>query len=177
MEVMKLIKQIAKDNRQTIVMVTHDPRLADFADKIIHILDGKIQSVELIEHPIDSFEEAQAEGAAASEKDGKAGDADAAGKDGQTGNVAASEKGGQGEETATSGKEGQAGTAIPLDGTKEEGTANPKGKTQEEQGAKQPDASKKTAGMGKLFAKRETKEREQEKAPAQENNNKVVGQK
>ena len=55
MEVMKLIKQIARDNSQTIVMVTHDPRLADFADKIIHILDGKIQSVELVEHPIDEF--------------------------------------------------------------------------------------------------------------------------
>ncbi len=73
MEVMKLIKQIARDNNQTIVMVTHDPRLADFADKIIHILDGKIQSVELIEHPIDSFEEVAAEGAAAAEKDGKEG--------------------------------------------------------------------------------------------------------
>ena len=55
MEVMKLIKQIARDNHQTIVMVTHDPRLADFADKIIHILDGKIQSIELVEHPLDEF--------------------------------------------------------------------------------------------------------------------------
>jgi putative ABC transport system ATP-binding protein len=47
MEVMNLIKTIARDNNQTIVMVTHDRRLADFADRIIHILDGKIQSVEL----------------------------------------------------------------------------------------------------------------------------------
>jgi putative ABC transport system ATP-binding protein len=47
MEVMSLIKNIAKDNKQTIVMVTHDRRLADFADRIIHILDGKIQSIEL----------------------------------------------------------------------------------------------------------------------------------
>ncbi|MFU0827196.1 MAG: ATP-binding cassette domain-containing protein [Lachnoclostridium sp.] len=47
MEVMNLIKSIAKDNNQTIVMVTHDKRLADFADRIIHILDGKIQSIEL----------------------------------------------------------------------------------------------------------------------------------
>jgi len=47
MEVMNLIKTIAKDNNQTIVMVTHDRRLAEFADRIIHILDGKIQSVEL----------------------------------------------------------------------------------------------------------------------------------
>ncbi len=46
MEIMKLIKGIAKDNRQTIVMVTHDRRVADFADKIIHILDGKIQDIE-----------------------------------------------------------------------------------------------------------------------------------
>lgn len=47
MEVMALIKGIARDNNQTIVMVTHDPRLAEFADKIIRILDGKIQSVEM----------------------------------------------------------------------------------------------------------------------------------
>lgn len=46
MEVMTLIKTIAKDNNQTIVMVTHDRRLAEFADKIINILDGKIQSIE-----------------------------------------------------------------------------------------------------------------------------------
>ncbi|WP_330698528.1 ABC transporter ATP-binding protein [Anaerocolumna sp. MB42-C2] len=51
MEVMNLIKSIAKDNNQTIVMVTHDRRLADFADRIIHILDGKIQSVELNHNP------------------------------------------------------------------------------------------------------------------------------
>ena len=51
MEVMNLIKSIAKDNNQTIVMVTHDRRLADFADRIIHILDGKIQTVELNHDP------------------------------------------------------------------------------------------------------------------------------
>ena len=45
-EVMELIKQMAHDNNQTIVMVTHDRSLASYADKIIHILDGKIQSVE-----------------------------------------------------------------------------------------------------------------------------------
>ncbi|BCN32442.1 ABC transporter [Anaeromicropila herbilytica] len=48
MEVMDLIKSIAKTNNQTIVMVTHDKRLADYADKIIHILDGKIQEVEIV---------------------------------------------------------------------------------------------------------------------------------
>ena len=48
MEVMELIREVAKANNQTIVMVTHDRRLAEFADKIIHILDGKIQSVDLL---------------------------------------------------------------------------------------------------------------------------------
>ena len=48
MEVMTLIKEIARENHQTIVMVTHDRRLAQFADKIIHILDGKIENVEVV---------------------------------------------------------------------------------------------------------------------------------
>jgi putative ABC transport system ATP-binding protein len=48
MEVMTLIKNIARDNNQTIVMVTHDRRVAEFADKIIHILDGKIQNIEIV---------------------------------------------------------------------------------------------------------------------------------
>ena len=46
MEVMNLIKEISKANHQTIVMVTHDRRLAEYADKIIHILDGKIEKIE-----------------------------------------------------------------------------------------------------------------------------------
>lgn len=48
-EVMELIKQMAKDNNQTIVMVTHDRSLAAYADKVIHILDGRIQSIEVRE--------------------------------------------------------------------------------------------------------------------------------
>ena len=48
MEVMELIHAMARRNKQTIVMVTHDPRLASYGDKIIHILDGNIQNVEVI---------------------------------------------------------------------------------------------------------------------------------
>lgn len=48
MEVMNLIKDMTKEQHQTIVMVTHDRRLAQFADKIIHILDGNIQKVEIV---------------------------------------------------------------------------------------------------------------------------------
>ncbi|MDF2472851.1 MAG: transporter related [Anaerocolumna sp.] len=50
MEVLHLIRTIAKENNQTIVMVTHDKRVAQFADKVINILDGKIQSVEIAQN-------------------------------------------------------------------------------------------------------------------------------
>jgi len=46
MEIMNLIKSIAKEYNQTIVMVTHDSRIAEFADKVISIHDGQIASVE-----------------------------------------------------------------------------------------------------------------------------------
>ena len=45
-EVMELIKDMAAKNNQTIVMVTHDVSLAAYADKIIHIKDGIIESIE-----------------------------------------------------------------------------------------------------------------------------------
>ncbi|MDD3173277.1 MAG: ABC transporter ATP-binding protein [Herbinix sp.] len=53
-EVMDIIKEIAKTNNQTIVMVTHDRRLAEYADKIIHIFDGKIEEIEIIKEDVKS---------------------------------------------------------------------------------------------------------------------------
>ena len=44
-EVMDLIKGMAKANHQTIVMVTHDKDLAMYADRIIHIRDGRIEKI------------------------------------------------------------------------------------------------------------------------------------
>ena len=61
MEVMELIHAMARRNRQTIVMVTHDPRLASYGDKIIHILDGSIQNVEVIKTAEQREEESKAE--------------------------------------------------------------------------------------------------------------------
>ena len=46
MEIMELIKNISKKYNQTVVMVTHDSRIAEFADKIIHIHDGRIANIE-----------------------------------------------------------------------------------------------------------------------------------
>ena len=41
-EIMDIITKMAKEYNQTIVMVTHDPTMARFADKIIEIHDGHI---------------------------------------------------------------------------------------------------------------------------------------
>lgn len=45
MEVMDIIKNMAKANNQTIVMVTHDQNLTKYADRIINIFDGKIKEI------------------------------------------------------------------------------------------------------------------------------------
>lgn len=44
-EVMDIIKSMAKANNQTIVMVTHDKALTQYADRIIHIFDGRIEEI------------------------------------------------------------------------------------------------------------------------------------
>ncbi len=46
LEVMHLMQKIAREKNQTIVMVTHDNYLAGFADRIIHIRDGKILRID-----------------------------------------------------------------------------------------------------------------------------------
>jgi len=44
-EIINIIKKMAKENNQTIVMVTHDPTMAKYASKIIEIHDGKIVDI------------------------------------------------------------------------------------------------------------------------------------
>lgn len=46
LEVMNLITEIARKNNQTLIIVTHDINIAKYADRIIHILDGNIESIE-----------------------------------------------------------------------------------------------------------------------------------
>lgn len=45
-EMMDLITKKAKENNQTLIIVTHDLEISEYADKIIHIRDGKIESIE-----------------------------------------------------------------------------------------------------------------------------------
>ena len=45
LDVMNLIVGISKRNNQTIILVTHDNSIADYADKIVEIKDGNIINV------------------------------------------------------------------------------------------------------------------------------------
>jgi putative ABC transport system ATP-binding protein len=40
--VMRLIRQLNQQHGKTVIFVTHDPRMADFADRTIYLLDGII---------------------------------------------------------------------------------------------------------------------------------------
>jgi len=43
---MELITSIAKKKDLTLVLVTHDIETAKYADRVIHLLDGKIVKIE-----------------------------------------------------------------------------------------------------------------------------------
>jgi putative ABC transport system ATP-binding protein len=43
-EVMRLIRQLNQAEAKTVIYVTHDPRMADFADRVITLLDGKLHT-------------------------------------------------------------------------------------------------------------------------------------
>ncbi len=45
-EMMDLITGLAKKNNQTLVIVTHDLELADYADRIVMLQDGKIEKIQ-----------------------------------------------------------------------------------------------------------------------------------
>ena len=45
-DVMKLMQRVVREQKKTLVMVTHDNHLATYADRVFHIRDGKILKIE-----------------------------------------------------------------------------------------------------------------------------------
>lgn len=41
--IMKYLKKLNKEEKKTIIIVTHDTKLAKYADRIVHILDGHVK--------------------------------------------------------------------------------------------------------------------------------------
>ncbi len=45
-EVMQIMLEMVRKNNQTLIIVTHDVEVAQFADKVVYILDGDIEKIE-----------------------------------------------------------------------------------------------------------------------------------
>ena len=45
-DVMHLMQKVVREQKKTLVMVTHDNHLATYADRVFHIIDGKIVKIE-----------------------------------------------------------------------------------------------------------------------------------
>lgn len=48
-DIMELFTKLNKESNTTMIMVTHDQKVASKADRIIHILDGRVQREEVVE--------------------------------------------------------------------------------------------------------------------------------
>lgn len=45
-EVMRLMQKVVREQNRTLIMVTHDNHLAEYADRVFHIIDGHIVKIE-----------------------------------------------------------------------------------------------------------------------------------
>ena len=46
-EILEFLQQIVREQGKTLIMVSHDIEVAMYADRIVHMLDGKITSIEV----------------------------------------------------------------------------------------------------------------------------------
>lgn len=56
-EVMELMCKMCREHNQTIILVSHDPEIADYADRIVHLIDGNIESIKINEKSKNRIEE------------------------------------------------------------------------------------------------------------------------
>ena len=59
-EVMRLMQKVVKEQKKTLVMVTHDNHLAEYADRVFHIIDGEI--VKIVDNREQGKEESEESG-------------------------------------------------------------------------------------------------------------------
>lgn len=52
--VIELLRHLAKEGNRTVLIVTHDPRLMDVADRIAYLEDGRLRSQETLRYPLQS---------------------------------------------------------------------------------------------------------------------------
>ena len=52
-QVLKILQDLSRQKGSTVIIVTHNSALAPIADRVIHMHDAKVSSIELNEHPQD----------------------------------------------------------------------------------------------------------------------------
>ena len=50
---LKILQDMSRQKGSTVIIVTHNSALAPIADRVIHMHDAKVSSIELNEHPQD----------------------------------------------------------------------------------------------------------------------------
>ncbi len=50
-EVMAILQNLNREQRITIILVSHDPRISHYAERVLHLFDGQIVEEEIVETP------------------------------------------------------------------------------------------------------------------------------
>ncbi len=53
-EVMAILQRLNREMGITIVLVTHDPRISHYAERVVHLFDGKINREEFVDAPLEA---------------------------------------------------------------------------------------------------------------------------
>lgn len=51
--ILKLLHDVCRNNKKTVIVITHNQAITQMADRVIHIKNGKVSSEEINEHPAD----------------------------------------------------------------------------------------------------------------------------
>lgn len=86
-EILEFMQKIVREEQKTLIMVSHDLEVAMYADRIVHMLDGQITYIEIVDkereeqlHTASLAEEAAKQETAATDKNGETDKAFAAGE-------------------------------------------------------------------------------------------------
>ena len=50
--ILKLLHEVCRQNKKTVIVITHNQALAPMADRLIHIKNGQVSKMELNENPM-----------------------------------------------------------------------------------------------------------------------------
>lgn len=51
--ILKLLHDVCRNNKKTVIVITHNQAITQMADRVIHIKNGKVSAEEVNENPAD----------------------------------------------------------------------------------------------------------------------------